>query len=522
MFKAANRVSCLVLVGLALLIVIPGILVTAAASQPQIAVYTYGSEVTIFWDPSDSYSDEIIWMHNVYETLLRYDPFTDGFEPILAESYEISEDGLTWTFYLRQGVKFHTGNEMDATAVKASIERTINRDQGPVFVWDAVDSIEAVDKYTVAFHLKYPAPLDISAAAVNPAFIFDPEYADHDWFNGGRDAGTGPYMLESHEGLTKVVVTAFPDYWRGWEGDHFDKVVFQTVTESSTRRLMLEAGQAEIANDLPVTDIQALQGSSAVRIGQTASYQNLLALFNTEKPPLDNKLVRAALAYTIPYQGIIDGVRGGFGEQARGVVPRNLWGYSDRVKQYTLSIPTARTLLEQAGYPDGGFKLLLTYVAGDDDERRVGELWKSELAKLNIELELRGMPWDPQWNLARSPDPNDRQDIYLFYWWPDYSHPHSFLSGMFESEEEINYNLDYYDNPVFDALINAAVALAGTDRDEAINLYAEAQNVLMEDAPGVTLYTVEYLRATTASLVGYVDNPAYPHVVWWYDCYRSE
>ena len=228
------------------------------------------------------------------------------------------------------------------------------------------------------------------------------------------------------------------------------------------------------------------------------------------------------MAYTIPYQDIVEGVLGGYGRQARGVVPYGLWGYSDRVKQYTLSIATAKALLKEAGYPNGGFKLLLTYASGDENERRTAELWKSKLAKLNIELEIRGMPWDPQWSLAKSPDPTKRQDIFVMYWWPDYANPHSFLSAMFESEKEINFNLEYYSNPLFDDLINAAAAIAGTDREEAINLYAEAQNVLMEDAPGVSIYDMEYLRAIASSLKGYVDNPAYPHVVFWYDCYRGK
>jgi len=522
MFKGRSKVSFL-LPGVALLlIVLPGFLATGSPAQPEVAVYAYTTEVTVFWDPSDSWADEIIWMSNVYETLLRYDPFKDTFQPVLAESYEKSDDGLTWTFHLRKGVKFHTGNEMDAAAVKASIERTIRRGKGPTYIWDAVDSIEAVGKYTVVFHLKYPAALDVTVSSGYGSYIFDPEFSDHDWFTAGRDSGTGPYMIESHKGLTEVVLTNFDDYWGGWDGKHFDKVVFVTVPEPSTRRLMIASGQADITELLPLTEIKALQGNPAVKIVHTPSFQNLVALFNTQKPPLDNKLVRKALAYTIPYQDIVQGILGGYGRQSRGVVPYGLWGYSDRVKQYTLSLATAKALLKEAGYPNGGFKLVVTYDSGDKNERRTAELWKSELAKLNIDLELRGMPWDPRWSLARSPDPNRRQDIFLFYWWPDYAHPHSFLSSMFETEEEITYNLCYYSNPLFDHLIHAAAAIAGADRKEAINLYVEAQNVLMEDAPGVAIYDMEYLRAVSASLKGYVDNPVYPHVVFWYNCYRSK
>ncbi len=515
-----NKITLLKLASIGLLLaVLFGAPVLAA--QPQVAVYAYTSEVTIFWDPSDTFSNEIIWMNNVYETLLRYNPFKDTFEPVLAESYEKSADGKTWTFHLRKGVKFHTGNEMDAAAVKASIERTINRGKGASYIWDAVSSIETPDKYTVVFHLKYSTSLDLVVAAGYSAFIFDPKFSDHEWFKAGHDSGTGPYMVESHKGNEEIVLTKFPEYWKGWSGKHFDKVLFKEVPEASTRRLMIGAGQADFTEMLPISEINALKGNPNVKIVHTPSFQNLLALFNTQKPPLNNKLVREALAYTIPYQDIVAGVLGGFGRQSRGVVPYGLWGYSDRIKQYTTSLETAKVLLKEAGYAKGGFKLLLVYTSGDENERRVAELWKSELAKLNINLEVRGMPWDSQWDLAKSPDPNKRQDIFLFYWWPDYANPHSFLSAMFETEKEINFNLDYYSNPLFDDLINTAASITGTNRKEAINLYVEAQNVLMEDAPGVAIYDMEYVRAVRASLKGYVDNPAYPHVVFWYDCYRE-
>ncbi len=254
------------------------------------------------------------------------------------------------------------------------------------------------------------------------------------------------------------------------------------------------------------------------------SFQNLLALFNTAKSadePIGNPLVRKALAYALPYDDVIEGVMGGYARQSRGVIPFGLWGNSDQVKQYTFSPATAKVLLEQAGYPNGGFKVVLTYVAGDENERRTAELWKSELAKLGVELEIRGMPWEAQVDLGAAADPNDRQDILLFYWWPDYADPHSFLSAMFETQP-ILFNFSYYSNPVFDALINAAKEKALFDRQAATQLYVEAQNILMADAAGVAIYDMSSMRAVRTSLKGYVDNPAYTHVVFWYDCYREE
>src|SRR5699024_579090 len=125
------------------------------ADGPQGGIATYGAhiDVMVFWDPSDSYSNEIVAMNNMYETLLRYDPETEDFTNILAEDYDVSEDGLTWTFQLREGVKFHTGNEMTAESAKASIERTIDRGKGAAFIWDAVEEINVTDTYTLEFVL---------------------------------------------------------------------------------------------------------------------------------------------------------------------------------------------------------------------------------------------------------------------------------------------------------------------------------------------------------------------------------
>ena len=177
---------------------------------------------------------------------------------------------------------------------------------------------------------------------------------------------------------------------------------------------------------------------------------------------------------------------------------------------------------QKAGYPNGGIKLSLFYTAGDQQMRRVAELWKAELAKLNVELEVRGMPWDAQSEMGHRTNPDERQDIYVLYWWPDYAHPHSFMSSQYETLEPPVYNFSYYNNPIYDRMIKVANSQSAVDLSEGINLYMEAQSLLMEELPGLTIYDVDYVRAKRKSLKGYVDNPAYAHVVFWYDCYRGK
>jgi len=516
-----KRASRLFLVQV-LLVVLLGLLgvVGIGAESLQVAVHLQAAEVVPYWDPSDGASGEIALMNNLYETLLRYDPNTNEFVPLLATSYEQSEDAKTWTFSIRRGVKFHTGNLLDAQAVKASIERTLERDRGSAYIWYPVESIEVVDDYTVRFHLSQPAPLDLIAAAGYCAYIFDPAFSDHDWFIAGNDSGTGPYTVESSEGSEKVITKKFDDYWMGWEGNHFDRVAFQTIPEASTRRLMLEAGKADFCESLPPTDIEALMTHPNVSIEVNPSFQNLVVLYNNQRAPLDNALVRQALSYLIPYDDVVDVALGGYGRASRGVVPYGLWGYSDRVEQFSYSPTVAQALLAQAGYPNGGFKFLLTYPAGYEDIRKTVELWKASCAELDIELDARAMPTAERNAIARSPDPEKRQDIYLLYWWPDYANPDSFLSGMFYTQERPAYNLGYYSNPDFDALVDVATTLPSASSG-AIAMMVELQNILQRDAAGIAVWDMEYLRARSASLRGYNDNAAYPNVVFWYDCYRE-
>ena len=525
MFKKRNKLGLMVLV--CIIGVSQFFLHTPAFSgSVEVGLYVYSRTPMIYWDPREIIGDEsIVYDFIVYETLLRYDPFKNEFEPILAESYEKSKDGKTWTFHLRKGVKFHTGNELDSKAVKFSIETTISGKKGVFYIWPEIESIETPDKYTVVFKLKHPTPLDIIVSAGYGALIFDPANADRDWFYEGHDSGTGPYVIERHKGGIEIVLGRFEDYWRGWKGKHFDKIVYKTVEESSTRSMMVESGNADFANRLPLSMIQAIEKNPEIEIVRTSSFQNLNVLFNmakSEKYPISNPFVRKALACTMPYDDIVKGVLGGYGRQARGAIPSTMWGFSEGVKQYTFSPATAKYYLKRAGYPDGGIKLLLIYTAGDEQMRRVAELWKAELAKLNVELEVRGMPWDTQVEFGHKTNPDERQDIYMLYWWPDAPHPHTFVSAMYETLEPPIYNFSYYSNPAYDELINLANAMTGTDQKEAINMYAEAQNILMEDMVGVPIYEMEYARAKKKSLKGYVDNPAYPHVVFWYDCYREE
>lgn len=491
---------------------------------PQIAYYANPYEPILDWDPSIMFSNGNVVLCNVYETLLKYDSETDKIVPVLATDYTKSEDGLTWTFNIRQGVKFHDGTDLNAEAVKFSIERTKNMNKGGSYIWAPIKEINVLEDYKVEFKLEYPAPLDLVAASSYAAFIMSPKAVKEngdEWFQKGNEAGTGPYKLQKFTMGDEVVLTKNDDYWQGWEGNHFDKVVIKKVSETSSRRQMVSKGEADITYGLPYEDVDSMQNDSNVAILVEPSFKNMIGFFNTEKEPLNNKLVRQALSYAFPYQDVVKYAKGGYSQKATGIVPDGLWGHSDNLFQYNYDLDKAKELLTEAGYGDGGLKLTYTYTSGDEAAKKTAELFKAVLVKLNVELDVRGMPWDSQWELAKSANPEDRQDIFAMNWWPDYASPVSWLYNLYHTEEDILFNLSYVKDSELDSKVLEADALSATDRQKSEELFVEIQEDIIDNAYNIFMYDEQNVWIQNKSFKGHKGNPAYPNVVFFYDTYRE-
>ena len=491
---------------------------------PNVFVYAHGTSFPDI-DPAISFSNDSVITSNCYETLTFYNPpgSADILSPKLAVSWEANEDATEWTFKLREGVVFHNGDPLTAQAVKGALDNTLAIGAGAAYIWDPVQEIIVVDDYTLQFKLSYAAPLDLIASSGYGAWIYHPGvYAEMgtEWFNQGNCAGTGPYSIENYERGSRLIMTRFDDYWGGWRPGQFDKVVFEISEDNVVLQQKISAGVADFTYGVPPDNLPTLDADPNIVVYTNPSFQNLIGLLNTQKPPLDNKLVRQALAYTVPYPDFIQGVMGTRATQAYGPVPAGMWGFSSELFQYGYDLDRARELLTEAGYPDGGFNLLYTFATGDLDEQQLGELWKAELAKVGINLEVRGLNWEAQWDLAKS-DHQAAQDVFVMYWWPDYVSPYSFLYSMFHSEEEILFNLGYYRNPEYDEMIDTANALSGSDRKTAEQLFIDAQKILIEDVASLNFYDVANTHLARADIQGYRDNPAYPHVVFVYDLTRE-
>ena len=191
----------------------------------------------IDWDPAIYYSAEPRVVPNIYETLTHYNPETRAAEPRLATSWSVSDDGLVWTFNLREGVIFHDGSDWNAAAAKANLDQVREMGKGAAYIWDAVTEITASDSHALTISTSYPAPLDLVASSQYAATMASPAALEQgtDWFMAGNAIGTGPYRLVQWEKSQQVVLEKFDEYWGGWTGEEFDRVVYRLVSEVATQ-----------------------------------------------------------------------------------------------------------------------------------------------------------------------------------------------------------------------------------------------------------------------------------------------
>ncbi len=479
-------------------------------------------------DPSAGTDIEMTVLVNAYETL-TYTPEYDTKTalPLLATDWESNEDGTVWTFHLREGVKFHDGTDFTADAVKYSYERTLRMGVGASYLLDPIDEIVVVDDHTVQFNLSYTAPMDIIAASAYSVYIMNPKTTEEnagdseDWFNEGNDAGTGPYVIESYQRGQRLIMKKFEDYWGGWEPRSFDRVLIDIVEDPIVLQQLIESGDADITWNIPPENRALLEANPDVNRVEENTFIVQFAHLNTQHPPLDNKLVRQALAYSFPYQDFINIVLEGFGHQAVSLIPSGAWGYCDTCFQYSYDLDKARELLTEAGYPDGGFDLESIVWTGSLMKEQALELWKGELAKLGINLTITPMVGEAAYDLVRS-SAEEAPDIIGFSWWPDIVHPSAFLTLSFNCEEEIYFNFSYWCNEDYDRLLNEAYPISASDREESIRLYKEAQEILIEEAPAVFMWDEVKNWYVRADIEGFVPNPAYTQAVFWKFLTRAE
>ena len=463
-------------------------------------------ETLTTWDPRAAAADEPLYLSNLYEPLLYANPpgSAQPFTPCLATSWEVSKDGLTWTFHLRHGVTFHDGTPFTSAAVKYSYEATKKLGVGSSYIWFPVTKITTPDDYTVKITTQYPVPLERCASSMYGAWIFSPKTKGKSqaWWDAPHEDGTGPYELVSYKPNQQVVFKRNPNYWGGWKPGQYNQVVVQQVADPSTQRQMLEGGQVDIVDGLSFDDVPALQNNPAVKIVKLHSVQNEMLLFNTQRKPLDNVKVRQALSYALPYQDLLTAGANGYGEISQGPIPRDLYPHDASLGQYTTDLAKAKQLLAAAGYPNGGFKLLMTYASDDTFGPKFAPLVKEAFAKVGVTVDLQPLLFEQQWAKAKGPVEN-RQDLFELLWWPGYPRRlrHALLASSTPGVPgQPVFDLSYWSSKSYDTAVDTAFSYEPTNAAKAQQLYNQAQQMLYQQAPAAYLFDPDRVFGLNPSL----------------------
>jgi peptide/nickel transport system substrate-binding protein len=384
--------------------------------------------------------------------------------------------------------------------------------------------VDVVDDSTVAITTSYPASVDLIASSLYGAWIVSPKAlearaGDENYFETGIEAGTGPYMLESYTPDQEVLLTRNEDYWGGWDGDHYEKVLLQIVPEAVQQQQMFEGGEVDIALRMPQENYASFDGREGYTYLAEPAFFNYVGFFNTLRPPLDDPKVRQALSYAVPYQDLIDVAAFGLATQARGAAPAGVWPYSEEVAQYSQDLEKARELLAEAGHADG-FDLRLTYAAENITEERFAPLLKDAFAEVGVNVEIEPILFSQQWEEAKG-DPANAQDMFLLLYWPTYSDAGTDnLWSMFHSSEAPFFNLSYWANEEFDTLIDEAATLTVTDPETAQQMYNDAQNLMVEEAPALFFFDTKAPFVIPDHVGGFDYNLNYPFAqAFFYDMF---
>ncbi|MDI6855344.1 MAG: ABC transporter substrate-binding protein [Candidatus Thermoplasmatota archaeon] len=455
-------------------------------------------------------------IQNIYDTLISYSGESTEVVPCLAESWNISEDGKTYTFHLRRDVKFSIGNPCNASAVKYSLDRVIRMNEAPSWILSQVineSSTQILDEYTVQVDLKFPFPAFLSILACPVASIVDPIYVETPGNPPMKDnpMGTGPYKLVEWIKHQKIVLEKNELYWGGWAGKHVDRIEICFIRTPNDKVWRIQKGESDYASIPPdkLGEVIGYPGiiSEAGKPTFIISYVAMNCKPNVGLPgqekfnPLSILKVRQAVSYAIDYNAIIQHVVRNYGWRFQGPIPKEIFGYNESILPYERNLTKARELLAEADYPDG-FETRLIYPEGDPTWRDIVQYIKNQLAEIGITVWL-DMLADPVW-IARLK--NGYEPMGTVAWMPDYIDPDNYAHPFLHSSQIGTANFAFLQNATLDELISQAKQESNLSLRE--KLYSEIQELTKELAPYLWLYQALTLGVRRDRLEGYVYNPA--------------
>lgn len=459
---------------------------------------------------------------NIYDTLVGYEDGGTKVVPSLAEKWEVSPDGLTYTFTLRKGVKFHDGTDFNAEAVKWNFERWMDKshpyhNQDGYYYYNdmfggykgdpnhVIKSVEAVDPGTVRFTLNYPLAPFIQNLGMSPFAIASPtavQAAGADGFTE-KPVGTGPFKFKEWKRNDSITLEKNPDYWNAGY-PKVDTLVFKAIPENTARLTALINGEIDLMDGLNPDDAETVQANSDLQLIQRPSMNIGYIGFNVEKEPFNNPKVREAISHAINKPEIIEAFFAGFGQPAVNPMPPTLWGHNDSIKDREFNLDKAKQLLAEAGFPNGfktDFWAMPVPRPYMPDGVKIAEAIQQDLKKIGIETEIVTMEWATYLEKVRLGE----QTMFMLGWTGDNGDPDNFLATLLDKNNiDGNNNTRWANEEASQLMMKAKQASTQAEREE---LYKQVQEIIFKDVPLVPLAHSTPVLAARANVVDYKPHP---------------
>jgi dipeptide transport system substrate-binding protein len=507
-------------------------LLFAGAASAKTLVYCSEGSPENFYPAVNTTGTSFDASHPVYDRLVEFEPGGTKVMPGLAESWEISPDGLTYTFHIRKGAKVHSNKnfkptrDFNADDVVFSFERQW-KESNPYYKVTSsnhsyfndmnfgtlLKAVEKVDDQTVRFVLNKPEAPFLSDLAMEFASIISKEYADAMLKAGTPEKvdqdpiGSGAFYLVQYQKDAIIRYKAFPQHWKGKQ--KIDDLVFAITPDASVRYAKLKAGECHVMPYPNPADLQAMRQDSNITVMDQPGLNIGYLAFNTTKKPFDDKRVRQALNMAINKKAIIDAVYLGSGVPATNPIPPTIWSYNDQIKDYPFDPEQAKKLLAEAGFANGFETDLWAMPVQrpyNPNARRIAELMQADLAKVGVKAEIKSFEWGEYRKRAQ----NGEHQMAQLGWTGDNGDPDNFLSVLLGCEAaKGGSNIAKWCFKPYDELVVKAKELS--DQAQRTELYKQAQVIFKEEAPWYTIAHSVQSVPVRKEVVGYHVSPFARH-----------
>ncbi|WP_019172601.1 ABC transporter substrate-binding protein [Pseudaminobacter salicylatoxidans] len=452
---------------------------------------------------------------NVYDGLVRYKDGTLEVEPALAESWTVSEDGKTYTFELRQGVKFHDGSDFDAQAVKFNFDRMLREDHpyydtGPFplsFNFASIDAVNTLDDHTVEFKLKEPFAPFLSNLAYPTGLIVSPAAVEKYGKEYGRHpSGTGPFKFAEWQSNQRVVVERNADYWGG--APALEAIVFRPIADANTRVAEMMAGGIDVMVEVPPDNLATFRQDQNFTVTEQAGPHVWFAILNARTGPFQDKKVRQAANYAVNKETLVNDILQGAATVAAGPLPPAFNWVEETVDPYPFDPDKAKSLLAEAGVENPE---LTFYVAeggsGMLDPITMGAAIQADLQAVGFKVKIETYEWNTF--LGRvNPGLEGKADMAEMAWMTNDPDTVPYLTLRSDAmPDKGGFNSGYYSNPQVDELLEKA--RISTDQAERGKLYGQIQKIVHDDAPWLFVANWKQNAVTTAAVQGFKLQPSF-------------